>query len=160
MNQEIEKMSMKEYREKICLFGSLAELHFKLMNILSFICYNAFRCFCEKHCCAEFEYNSGKQCCVLCHIPVQFYNFEEMLDKNQYNKKFLKKYLDYLLPFLIECYEVDKRLIECFIFGEFEYIFGDNYTGQKSSVLLSEQIKYQTYLKKINDSDRYFDFFN
>ena len=72
------------------------------MNISSLICYNTFYCFCEKYLCAEFEYNHGKQCCVICRIPVQFYNFEEMLDKNQYKEKFSKKCLDYLLPFLIE----------------------------------------------------------
>ena len=129
------------------------------MNILSLICCNTFYCFCEKYLCAEFEYNRGKQCCVLCRIPVQFYNFEEMLDKNQYKEKFSKKYLDDLLLFLIECYKVDKRSIECFIFGEFQDIFCNNYTGQKLSVLLSEQFKYRTYLKKINDSDKYFPFF-
>ena len=64
-----------------------------------------------------------------------------------------------LLPFLIECYKVDKRSIECFIFGQFQDIFCNNYTGQKLSVPLSEQIKYRTYLKKINDSDKYFLFF-
>ena len=129
------------------------------MNILSLICYNTFYCFCEKYLCAEFEYNRGKQCCVLCCIPVQFYNFEKMLDKNQYNEKFSKKCLDDLSPFLIECYNVDKRSIECFIFGKFQDIFCNNYTGQKLSVPLPEQIKYRTYLKKINDSDKYFLFF-
>ena len=101
MNQKIEKMSMKEYKEKICSFSSLAELHFKLMNILSFICYQTDYCFCQKYDGAEFEYNHGKEWCVLSRIPVEFYNFEEMLDKNQHNEKFLKKYLDDLALYLI-----------------------------------------------------------
>ena len=57
MNQKIEKMSMKEYKEKI---SSLVELHFKLMNILSFICYQTYYCFCKKYDGAEVEYNQGK----------------------------------------------------------------------------------------------------
>lgn len=57
MNQKIEKMSMKEYKEKI---SSLVELHFKLMNILSFICYQTYYCFCQKYDGAEVEYNQGK----------------------------------------------------------------------------------------------------
>ena len=32
---------------------------------------------------------------------------------------------------LIECYEVDKKSIECFIFGEFEHARLDNYSGKK-----------------------------
>ena len=57
----------------------------------------------------EFQYNEGKKCCPLCPIPIEFYNFEEILDRNQFNEGFLKRYLNSLLPYLIECFEVDKR---------------------------------------------------
>ena len=131
MNQEIEKMTIKEYREKNCLFSSLPELHFNLMNILSFICYNesSYYCFCQKT--VEFQYNWEKECCPLCCIPVEFQNFEELLDWNQFNEEFSKKYMDSLLPYLVEFCKVDKRSIKCFIFREFAYSFCDNYAGQK-----------------------------
>ena len=40
--------------------------------------------------------------------------FEEHLDKNQYKELFLKDYLQNLIPYLTECYNVDQKLIELF----------------------------------------------
>lgn len=57
------------------------------------------------------------------------------------------------MPYLIKCYKVDKNLIECFALGEFEYSFRDNYSGEKISVPLLEQIKYRFHFKKRNPSN-------
>ena len=117
---------------------------------MSFICdtRSGYYCFRNKYDGAEFNYSRGKEYCVLCRVPVEFYNFEEMLDRNQYNEKFLKKYLVDLMPYLLECYEVDKNSIQYFVFGEFEYSLRDNYGREKISVPLSEQIKYRNFLKE------------
>ena len=41
-------------------------------------------------------------------------NFEEYLDRNQFNLSKLKAYAFKLYPFLMECYQVDKRLLKAF----------------------------------------------
>ena len=83
-------MTIKEYKEKNCSFSFLTELHFQLMNILSFICCNesSYYCFCEKYFGVEFQYNQGTECCLLCDKPVEFCNFEELLEKIKFNEEF------------------------------------------------------------------------
>ena len=51
----VENVSFKEFKKKISLYGSLAELHFKLMKILCFITYDqsSYYCFCDKYDSAE-----------------------------------------------------------------------------------------------------------
>ena len=85
--------------QKISSYSSLAEPHFKLINVLSFICYGSskYYCFCEKYDSVEFDYNRGRQCCTLCSVLVEFCNFE-ILDRNEDNEEFSKKYLDNLKP--------------------------------------------------------------
>ena len=110
------------------MFSSLPELHFKLMNFLYLICYKSdYFCFCNKYGSIKLNYNRGRQCCVLCRTKIDFYNFEDLLDKNKDNENFLKDYLNDLIPYLVECFIITKKLIECFIFGEYEYSSRDSY---------------------------------
>lgn len=112
----VENVSFKEFKKKISLYGSLAELHFKLMKILCFITYDqsSYYCFCDKYDSAELNYNRGRQCCALSRTQIEFANFEELLDKNQFNESFQNIYLNLLLPYLIECFNVDKQSIGLF----------------------------------------------
>ena len=58
-------------------------------------------------------------------------NFEEYLDRNQFNLSKLKTYAFKLYPFLLECYHIDKGSLEAFS-GHYVWSFYDQYTGQKS----------------------------
>ena len=73
-------------------------------------------------------------------------------------RNFKNIYFDDLIPYLMECCEVDENAIECFVFGEFEYSFRDIYGGEKISVLLLEQVKYRNFFEKRNPNN-YFCFF-
>ena len=116
-----QKMSFEEFKEEISSYSSLAELYFKLINFLCFICYdlNVYYCFCDRCDSVKLNYNLGRRGCTLCRIQTEFGNFEEMLGKNQYKEGFSKKYLNNLIPYLIEYYAVDKRSIECLFLGKY-----------------------------------------
>ena len=97
----------------------MADLHYKLLNILSLICYNSdYYCFCVKYQGCEKDYHLGRVLCPLSHIKIYFghdlVNFEEYLDRNQFNLLKLKAYAFKLYRFLIEYYYVDKRSLEAF----------------------------------------------
>ena len=107
---------MKIFFKKITTFSLLAKLYFKVMNILCFIVddSSAYYCFFEKYNSVELNYNRGRQSRALCRVQTEFSNFEERLDKNQFNEVFLKDYLQKLIPYLIEFYVVDQKLIKVF----------------------------------------------
>ena len=81
-------------------------------------------------------------------MQIYLANFEELLDKNEFDENFQKDYLNLLLPYLIEFFNVDKQSIELFLFGEYKYTDREWNFGQKWSVPLSEQIEYRTEIKK------------
>ena len=78
---------------------------------------------------------------------MEFRNFEEDLDQNQFNLDFLKR-----LAF--ECYRVDKRSLEAFS-GHYYWSSRDWYTGELS---LKEIIERNIYLKKLNGEEKHFNF--
>ena len=72
---------------------------------------------------------------LLCRIRIYFGNFEEYLDRNQFNLSKRKAYAFELYPFLMECYHVDKRSLEAFS-GHYMWLCRDQYTGQKNEPTL------------------------
>ena len=68
----------------------MAGLHYKLLNIFLLICYNSdYHCFCDKYQGYEKDYHIGRNLCSFCRIKIYFrhdlVNFEEYLDRNQFN---------------------------------------------------------------------------
>ena len=137
---------------KLYHYKDMADLHYKLLNIFSLICYNSdYCCFCDKYQGFEKDYHIGRDLCLLCHIKIYFchdlMNFEEYLDQNQFNLLKLKAYGIELYPFLIECYHLDKRSLETFS-RHYVWPCHNRYTGQKSELTLKEIVKENIKLKK------------
>lgn len=88
------------------------------MNILCFIVYDnsSHYCFCEKYYATDKKYNRGRHCCVLFHTQIKF-----VFNMLYVNNTFLRKYLQERIPFLTECFVVNKKSIEVFYFGKYEY---------------------------------------
>ena len=91
-------------------FKNEEDLHYKLSNILSLICYQTigYYCFCDRYLSCKKEFR-GMDLCPLCQISIEFRNFEEDLDRNHFNLNCLKGFAFRLFPFLEECYHVDKQ---------------------------------------------------
>ena len=102
------------------------------MNLLKiYIVHNSYHyCFCNKYHSCELDYNQGRLLHPLCQIPVYLNNFEEYLDRAQFDLFKLKQFGFKLYPMLLECYVYDKRSLESFS-GHFYYSPTDRYTGQK-----------------------------
>ena len=67
---------------KLYHYKDIADLHFKLLNILLLICYNSdYYCFCNKYQGCEKNYHMERDLCPLCCIKIYFChglaNFEE-----------------------------------------------------------------------------------
>ena len=82
---------------KLYHYKDMADLYYKLLNILSLICYNSdYYYFCNKDQGCEKNYHMGRDLCPLSRIKVYFchdlVNFEEYLDRNQFNLLKLKAY--------------------------------------------------------------------
>ena len=73
-----------------------------------------FYCFCDRYQGCKLDDNQGQRLCPPFQILVYFRNFEEKLDRNQYNLKNLKQLAVCLFLFLEEFYRVDKRSLEAF----------------------------------------------
>ena len=74
--------------------------------------------FCNNYQGCEKDYHFGRDLCPLCCIKIYFWhdlrNFDEYLDRIQFNLSKLKAYTFKLYPFLMECYHVDKGSLEAF----------------------------------------------
>ena len=80
---------------KLYHYNDMADLHYKLLKILSLICYNSdYYCFCNKYQDCEKDCHFGRDFCPFCCIKIYFRhnicNFEEYLDRNQFNLSKLK----------------------------------------------------------------------
>ena len=106
---------IKEYHYK-----DMADLQYKLLNILSLICYNSdYYCFCNKYQGCEKDYHLGRNLCTLCCIKIHFKDFKEYFpEKNQFNFLKLKTYAFKFYPFLMECNHVGLHSLEAF-FGHY-----------------------------------------
>ena len=80
-------------------------------------------------------------------------NFEEYLDKNQFNFSKLEAYSFKVYPFLMECFHVDKRSLED-LSGDYVWSCCDRYTGQKSKLALKEIVENNIKLKKLNGEEK------
>ena len=119
---------------KLYFYKDVVDLHYKLLNILSLICYNSYYyCFCSKYNRCEEVYNVGSHLCLPSRISIHFSSFEEFLDRNQFHLASLKKYARKLYPFLLECYDVDQTSLEAFS-GKCSYLFHVQYTGEKTTL--------------------------
>ena len=110
---------------KLYHYKDIADLHYKLLSIFSLICYNSnYYCFCNKCQGCEKNYHMERTSAhfiVLRYVFVKcfrfrqfvfvFVNFEESLNRNQFNLQKLKAYAFKLYLFLMECYHVDKRFL-------------------------------------------------
>ena len=102
------------FEKKLYQFKDIKELHYKLLNI------------CDRYQGCKLDYNQERR--------LYFQNFEEELDRNQYNLTNLKQFAFHLFPFLEECYKVDKGSPEAFS-GHYHYSLRDQYTRQKMKFL-------------------------
>ena len=136
---------------KLQFYKDVVDLHYKLLNILSLICFDTgnYYCFCTKYKGCEEEYNAESRLCSLCRIPIHFNNFEEFLDRNQFHLVNLKKYARKLYALLLEYYDVDKTSLEAFSV-EYSYLFRYWNSGETTSSSLRELIENLTEIKKIN----------
>ena len=100
------------FKKDLYHFENIEELYSKLMNILSLICFQTgyYYCFCNQYSGCELSYDRGLRLCPLCQISVHFVNFEEELDKNQHNLRYLKQFAHELYPFLEKCYKIISNL--------------------------------------------------
>ena len=95
----------------------MADLHYELLHVLLLICYNSdYYCFWKKY--QVYEKRLSRDLCPLCRIKIYFRydleNFEEYLDRKQFNLLKLKTYAFKLYLFLMGCCHVDKRSLEAF----------------------------------------------
>ena len=83
MKMESAYVSKYIFEFKLQFYKDVVDLHYKLLNILSLICFDTgnYYCFCTKYKGCEEEYNAGSRLCPLCRIPIHFNNFEEFLLK-------------------------------------------------------------------------------
>ena len=58
----------------------------------------------------------------------------------------------------MECFTIDKQLIDCFLSDEFCYSGRDWSSGQRWSITLKESKEYLEKLKKLNGEKKYLDF--
>ena len=133
------------FEKKLYQFKDIKELHYKLLNI------------CDRYQGCKLDYNQERRLCPLCQILVYFQNFEEELDRNQYNLTNLKQFAFHLFPFLEECYKVDKGSPEAFS-GHYHYSLRDQYTRQKNEISSKDMIEYKEDLKKRNGEKNIFVF--
>lgn len=147
------------FKKDLYHFENIEELYSKLMNILSLICFQTgyYYCFCNQYSGCELSYDRGLRLCPLCQISVHFVNFEEELDTNQHNLRYLKQFAHELYPFLEKCYKINKQSLEAFS-GDYIYSSRDWCTGQKTDIFLKEMIDYRNNIKKSN-SEKCFGFF-
>ena len=93
---------------KLYHYKGIVDLHYKLLNILSLICYNSdsdYYCLCNKYHGCKKNYYLGRDLCALCCIKIYFrqdlINFKDYLDRNQFNLLKVKSYAFELYPFFI-----------------------------------------------------------
>ena len=121
----------------------MQRLAFFLLNVLNLILHNGQHyCYCEKYDGSRYVVGS-KDCCAMCTIPIDFSNFEENLDKNEFNENFLRSHHARQVHYLVEDFCLNKSSLECFLFEEVCYSGRDWNTGQRWSVPLKEQIEYR-----------------
>lgn len=89
---------------------------------------------------------------------MEFSNFEEHLDKIEFNHSFLRLYHPILIQYLMEIFSVKESAIECFFVYEFRYSGRDWNMGERWFVPLREETEYRQFLENKNQ-DAYFKFF-
>ena len=137
---------------KLYHYKDMADLHYKLLNIISLICYNSdYYCFCNKYQGCKKDDHLGRDLCSLCRIKICFQhdlgNFEEYLDRNQFNLLKLKAYAFKLYQFVMECYHVVRSFLETFS-GHYVWSCRDRYSGQKRELTLKEIVENNIKIKK------------
>ena len=100
----------------------------------------------------------SKEQCAICTVPIDYSDFEEILDKNEFSDEFLRNYHAKLVHYLMEVFCLNKPAIECFLIDEFYYSGRDWNTGERWSIPLKGQIEYRQTLKQKNP-DTYFKIF-
>ena len=150
-------MTREEFKIEIGNFKEIQVLHYFLLNVLNLIWYNGYCCF-VKNSRAQTS-NFLKENVLYVEYHWSFVILKKKLDLNWKNYLFLKSYHQKLLPYLIECYEIDPRSINYFSFDDFCYLGRDWLTGQKWLITLKEHIGYNEYLKELNDEKIYYSFF-
>ena len=99
------------------------------LNVLNLILLNGWHyCYCEKYEGPRYIVGS-KDWCAMCIIPIDFSNFEEYLDKNDFNENLLRSCHTRLVHYLLEVFRLNKLLLEYFLFEEFCYSGCDWNTG-------------------------------
>ena len=151
--------NLQTFEKKLYGYKSIEDLHYKLLNIMQLIIHNGwFYCFCNKYQGCEFDYNRVRRLCALCRMPDYLSNFEEVLDRAQFDIHALKMFGFKSFPLLLGCYVYNKRSLQAFS-GHFYYSSRDCYTVEKLETSLKDQIKSNTDLKIRNGQENYFIFF-
>ena len=147
--------NLRFFEKNLYHYETIEDLHHKLLNIMLLITRKGwFYCFCNKYKGCELDYNQGWRLCRLCQIPVYLNNFEEYLDRAQFDLFKLKRFDFKLFPMLLECYVYDKQSLEAFS-GRFHYSSRDRHTGSKNETSLQDQTKFTTDLKKRNREKKF-----
>ena len=117
------------FKKDLYHFENMEDLYYKLMNILSLICFQTgdYYCFCNQSSGCELSYYRGSRLCWLCQIFVHSGNFEEIIDKNQHNLRYFKQFAHE------ECYKVNKQILDA-LSGDYVYFCSDCYTVQIADI--------------------------
>ena len=145
---------------KLFLERNAKELHYGLLNILLLVstkCLDYFFC----------KYYEGCPCrtdkrtyCALSKLAYDSYEFEKRCSYAHLNFDALCQIVKELLPYLEECFEVgdNEKVFELFDDECSSYIRESD--GSKSETTLTERIKFDIELEKLNGRMKYLDFIN
>ena len=79
------------FEKKLFHDENVQELHYKFLNVMLLITHNGFfYCFCDKFHGCELNYNQEQRHCPLCWIPTYLTNFEEEINRSQFEVHLLK----------------------------------------------------------------------
>ena len=115
-----------------------------MLKVLNLIRYHGYYCsFCKNFEGPALEFSRKKW--TFSRIPFIFCDSENWLDTISNNHLFIKSYHQKLVPYLLECYDVDPTSIECVMFDHSFYLGRDYSTNERLLVMLKEHIAYKIF---------------
>ena len=88
-----------------------------------------------------------KKGCKVCNIKEKYHNFEEKLNENRKNKRYLICYGFELFADVVECVKHKRNTMDIF-YDKYKYKSRDSYTAETSKVWLSQMIEHEDKTEK------------
>ena len=129
----------QQFQKVLYNFETIKELPFKLLNILSLICFGGgtFYCFCSRYGGCKKNITEEKNVPRSAAYRLNFQTLRSCRTETKNNLEVLKKFSFDLYPYLEELFLIEKHSMEAFC-SEYTYSYHAWYTGQKSEVFLKE----------------------